>query len=205
MTAGTPSVNCTIAPSADGVRPFASSSTPATRSSSLYRDIASSSSADGGSPSSLCSLDLTITMKRISSPPSRRSGLFAQPAFLLDDLGRRGVFLLYPGDPPDLDRHVAVAVHRRPALDPLDDLVQRRGLDDRVARDQLLGLGERAVDHGLGALADPPLRPARGGVQARAVQHHARLHELLVVLPHGVEQLGARQRAGPRLALRAPA
>src|SRR5262245_47619328 len=107
MTVGSPSVNCTSAPSADGVRPFASSSTPAFTSSSLYLDIASSSSVDGGSPESSCSLDLTITMNRISSPPSRRTGLLAQPAFLLDDLVRGGVVLLDRGDPPDLDGHVA--------------------------------------------------------------------------------------------------
>src|SRR5688572_32744246 len=47
---------------------------------------------------------------------------------------------------PQLDLDVLLVAERRPPLRPLDRLLLRADLDDRVAGDELLRLGERAVD-----------------------------------------------------------
>src|SRR5438552_234589 len=64
------------------------------------------------------------------------------------------------------------AVERR-SLEPLDRLVARRALPHPVARDDLLGLGERAVDDGALAAVEADLCALGGRVQALAGQHHA--------------------------------
>src|SRR3954471_14639080 len=82
------------------------------------------------------------------------------------------------------------------ALDPLDRLLLRLGLDQPEAGDQLLRLGERAVDHGaLGARELDP-RSLRARLEPLPREHHARVDELLVELPHLGEELLARQDAG---------
>src|SRR5687768_6242094 len=101
-------------------------------------------------------------------------------------------------DRTDLD-HAVLVVGVRDPLDPLDRLVERLHLQDPVAGEQLLGLGERAVDHLPVAARELDAGPSRAGVKAFAAEHHARLHELLVVGGHLLQQLLARHLA--RLAL----
>src|SRR6266480_4708183 len=86
----------------------------------------------------------------------------------------------------DLD----AAVERR-SLEPLDRLLARRALPDPVAGDDLLGLGERTVDHGPRAAVEADLGALGGRVQALAGQHHARLDELFVVFRHRPQELRA--------------
>ena len=83
----------------------------------------------------------------------------------------------------------ALADRVRAALDPLDRLVHRRDLPDPVAGDQLLGLGERAVDHGRCRRRSATRAPLRARVQPLAGQHDAGLDQLLVELAHRGEQL----------------
>src|SRR5215218_5562036 len=73
-------------------------------------------------------------------------GLLAQPLALLAHLRRHLVAEVVDLEHlADLD--LAVLLHRvRAALDPLDGLVHRLALPQPVPGDQLLGLGERAVD-----------------------------------------------------------
>src|ERR1700732_5587479 len=62
--------------------------------------------------------------------------------------------------PADLDLLAAFLERRAP--DPLDRLLDGLHLPQPAARDQLLGLGERAIRHGAPAtaeLAPPPLAP----------------------------------------------
>src|SRR5688572_1147668 len=80
------------------------------------------------------------------------------------------------GDLAQLDLDAAA---ERRALEPLDRLVARRALPDPVPRDDLLRLGERAVDDGRRVALEAHLRAVGGGSQALAGEHDARLHELL--------------------------
>src|SRR5262245_10808058 len=83
------------------------------------------------------------------------------------------------------------AVDRRvgEAPRPLHRLLARLHLDQGVARDQLLRLGERPVDHG--ALRSRVLHAPAGlaGLESRGVEQHARLLQLLMVFLHLVDQL----------------
>src|SRR4051812_49209560 len=104
-------------------------------------------------------------------------------------------------DRPDLDLGPAV---ERCLLEPLDRLVQAADLPDPVARDELLGLAEGAVDDRLllrAVEADPDALRAR--MEAVARQHHARADELLVEAGHRIHERLVRQLAGlgPRIAL----
>src|SRR5687768_2089357 len=76
-------------------------------------------------------------------------------------------------DLPDLD----LAIPERRALEPLDRLLERLALPDPVARDDLLALAERTVDHLL--LWETHARPLGRRVQAVAREHDARLDELV--------------------------
>src|SRR5215471_15962790 len=51
------------------------------------------------------------------------------------------------------------------ALGPFDRLFPRLDLDQPVAGDQLLGLGERAVDHGALPSGEPHARALRAGLE----------------------------------------
>ena len=86
------------------------------------------------------------------------------------------------------------AVERR-ALEPLERLLARRALPDPEAGDQLLGLGERAVDDGALPALEAHARALGARVQAVAGEHHAGLDELLVVLRHRVSLLRVGSRA----------
>src|SRR4051812_15979888 len=82
------------------------------------------------------------------------------------------------------------AVDRRvgEALGPLDRFLARLRLDDGVAGDKLFRLGERAVDHRalLAVVLDAPAFRAR--LEARRIDEHAGLLQLLMVLAHLGEQ-----------------
>ena len=69
-------------------------------------------------------------------------------------------------------------------------------LPDPEAGDQLLGLGERPVDHGALGAVEHDARALRARVQPFAGQHDAGLHELLVVLAHRGQQLLVGHHAG---------
>src|ERR687885_730136 len=84
-------------------------------------------------------------------------------------------------------------------LEPLDGLFHRPDLPDPVAGDELLGLGEGPVDHGLLVCREPHALPLGARVQSLGRQHHARPRQLFVVLTHFGEELLAGHRA--RLAL----
>src|SRR5262245_56793992 len=87
------------------------------------------------------------------------------------------------------------SIDRHEPLGPLDRLLLRLRLDDRVARDQLLRLRERAVDHGALLAAVLDAGALRAGPQPFARQDHAGLLALLEERPHGGEQLLVREDA----------
>src|SRR6266571_1563243 len=72
------------------------------------------------------------------------------------------------GLPPE-----AVAGVERNPLRPLHGLCQGLGLDDPVPGHQLLGLGERSVDHGPLSAGEPDPGTFAARLQPGAVQHHA--------------------------------
>src|SRR4051812_35173468 len=115
--------------------------------------------------------------------------LVSQAVLQLAQLGRHLVAeIVGLEDLPDLD--LAATLRRvRAALGPLDGLVERLALPQPVAGDQLLGLGERPVDDAALRTAELHARTLRAGVESLALEHHARLHELLVVPAHRGEQL----------------
>src|SRR5215213_8730383 len=149
------------------------------------------------------SIRQTASIARCASATAIRSGvalgLRAHALLALPHLGRELVAkVLGLEDLADLD--LRRSRHRvRAALDPLDRLLERLGLHQPEAGDELLGLGERAVDDGPVAAGKADACALRAGMEPLAREHHTRLHQLLVVGVHGREELLARH--GPRLAL----
>src|SRR3954471_3995474 len=141
------------------------------------------------------SIRQTASMARWASNSVARR-LLAQARLLLAQLGGELLAeVLGLEDLADLD--LRLGLHRvGAALDPLDRLFERLDLDDPEARDELLRLGERAVDDAALVGAEAHARALRARVQALARQHHAGLDQLLVVGAHRGEQLLARQHAG---------
>ena len=84
----------------------------------------------------------------------------------------------------------------RAALHPFDRLGLVLHLDDPVAGDQLLGLGERPVDHAALVAGETDARTLRAWAQPGAVEHDAGLDHLLVELRHLGEHLLRRHLAG---------
>src|SRR5207237_9160666 len=85
------------------------------------------------------------------------------------------------------------------ALEPLVRLLLRLHLPEPDAGDQLLRLRERPVDHGPLACGETDASTLRARLQALAGEHHPRLHQLFVELPHGVEDLLVRKNARLRV------
>src|SRR5690606_1636905 len=86
------------------------------------------------------------------------------------------------------------------ALGPHEGFLARLDVDDGVAGDELLRLGERAVDEAaraVPAVADAPARPAR--LEAGAVDEDAGLRHFLVERAHLGEQPLGRHPAGLRV------
>src|SRR5438445_12585927 len=84
-------------------------------------------------------------------------------------------------------------------LEALDRLLLRLHLPEPEAGDQLLRLRERPVDHGPLACGETDASTLRARLQALAGEHHPRLHQLFVELPHGVEDLLVRKNARLRV------
>src|SRR5262249_44671077 len=75
-------------------------------------------------------------------------------------------------------------------------LVHRLDLPQPEAGDQLLRLGEGAVDHGLLPAREPDALPLRTRVEPLTREHHAGLHQFFVELPHRREDFLAGEHAG---------
>src|SRR5436305_13545303 len=145
---------------------------------------------------STAAIRTTMAMPMILSmafPPSLlglgllpRGDLGAQALFLLPQLrGEFGAEVLRLEDLADLD----LLVLERGALEPLDRLVLRLHPPDPVAGDQLLGLGEGAVDHGRLAVRELDPRAFRARLEAVGRKHDAGVDQLLVEFAHRGEQL----------------
>src|SRR5688500_537776 len=108
--------------------------------------------------------------------------LSAQPVFLRSELRRElGAEILGLEDLANLDLRIAA---ERRALEPLDCLLLRLHLPDPEARDQLLGLRERAIDDRPNLSRESHARTLGAGLKAFTRQHHPRLHQLFVELAH---------------------
>src|SRR6266480_2062505 len=128
----------------------------------------------------------------------RSSRLLLLPDFhlakALDRLARSEVFQLE--ELPDLDFGLSSVDGRiGKAPRPFHRLFARLHLDDGVAGDELLRLGKGPVDHGAlrARVFDSPALRAR--LQARGIEQHSRLLQLLVVLLHLRHKLLGRHHA----------
>src|SRR5712691_6934106 len=127
--------------------PEASSSTPAFCSSSWYFAISVRICSCGITPASESLVAFTTIMNRIVLSPlfGLRGCLGAHALLLLPELGaQRRAEVVRLEHLPNLD----LALLERSALEPRDRLVLRLHLPQPEAGDELLGLGERSVDHG---------------------------------------------------------
>ena len=148
-------------------------------------------------------------MRRVAGHPHRAPGppgrsilssevgldLLADAGLLLAQLRREGLAeVVVLADPPDLELESARRAAERSLLDPLDRLLARVDLEQPPPGDQLLALGERAVDHARPVAVEADLEALRARRQALAADHHAGLGQLLVVATHRREHL--RHRLG---------
>ena len=95
--------------------------------------------------------------------------------------------MLHLKDLADLDFSIAGA-KRRP-LDPLDGLFQGLDLQDSVSGDDLLGLGEWAVDDSTSVAGELDTCAFGAGMEAIHSEQHASLDELFIELAHLLQQL----------------
>jgi hypothetical protein len=72
----------------------------------------------------------------------------------------------------------------------------RLHLDDRIAGDQLLRLGEGTIGHGELPSRDPDTGPLRARLESVGCDQHAGLRRVLDELPHGGYFLLARGSVG---------
>src|SRR5689334_9505279 len=122
---------------------------------------------------------VTMTFLMAMLLPGRRSApLLFELAEALHFLGVAEVLQLVELAHLDL-AHAALAGRVRVAAAPFQGLLARFHLDDGVAGDEFLGLGEGAVDETalLALVFDAPAVGA--GLEAAGVQQHARLVQLL--------------------------
>src|SRR5262245_39459596 len=84
----------------------------------------------------------------------------------------------------------------RGALEPFDGFFLRVHLPQPEAGDQLLGLGERAVNHDPIAGGKPDSRTLGARMESLGCEHHAGFHQLFVELPHIRQDFLVRQNAG---------
>ncbi len=113
-----------------------------------------------------------VVSRPVHPRPVLALDLRAQPLLLLARLGGGGLAeVLGLDDLADLD--LGAAVEGGP-LDPLDALVERLGLQEPEARHELLGLGERPVDHGAAGAVEAHPGAAAAGVKTLAGQHDRR-------------------------------
>src|SRR5947208_10533932 len=88
------------------------------------------------------------------------------------------------------------AVRRGAVLGPVDRFFFRVDLDQPIAGDQVLGLGERAFNDGGLSAGEFDARALRAGLQACQIQQDSGLCHFLVVLRHRGNQPVVRHRAG---------
>jgi hypothetical protein len=118
---------------------------------------------------------------------------------LLSVLGRQ-TELLHGAERLDVEVDARVGVRQRSfavrsgdALRPFDRLLPRLHLDQPVAGDQLLRLGEGSVDHGALSSGELDARALRARLEPGEVEQDAGFRQLLVVLRHfGNERLARR-------------
>jgi DNA-binding transcriptional MocR family regulator len=96
----------------------------------------------------------------------------------------------------DLDVRVLVGHWVRAAPHPCDGLFYRLDLPDPVTRDKLLGLRKRPVHHTALGAAEAHAFAEAARLEAVARKHDASFDQLVVVVGHRIEQLGARGHAG---------
>src|SRR6266851_3789615 len=77
---------------------------------------------------------------------------------------------------------IAYTVEDRYALGPLDRFFPRVHLDDPVPSDQLLGLGERPVDHHLRSSRKLDARCLRTGLESGELDQYAGLSQILRIV-----------------------
>src|SRR2546428_4413443 len=194
-----------------GWSPETSSSTPAFTSSSWYVVIAAMSFSSGMTPASVSLLPLTIIMNRIVLPPCgcveeprvvlrlQFLGLRAQTRLLLPELGgERRTEVLHLEHLANLD----LALLEGAAFNPFDRLGHRLHPPQPEAGDQLFRLRERPVDHGPLRSREPDAHALRARVEPLAREHHARLCQLFVELPHVGDDLLVGQNACLRFLVR---
>src|SRR5215218_9962859 len=120
-------------------------------------------------------------------------------------VGREGVAEVLRFDQlAHLEPYASVRVLGGPALHPLECFLAGAHLDDRVARDQLLRLGERPIDDPWLAARELDAESMLAWPETVAGEHDAGIHHLLIVRHHRIHQLAARQRAGLGLRVRLP-
>src|ERR1035438_1979719 len=103
--------------------------------------------------------------------------------------GQDGCEVFHLEDLADFDFVVAPGVAVGATLDPLDGLFEGLDLQDREAGDELLGLGEGAVDDGTGLAGESDACAFGAGMEAIEGEQDASLHELFVVLAHLDQEL----------------
>src|SRR5271170_1426524 len=108
--------------------------------------------------------------------------------------GQDGCEVFHLKDLADFDFVVAGAAVRA-TLDPLDGLFQRLDLPDPEAGDELLGLGEGAVDDGTRLAGEFDACAFGAGMEAIHGEHDASLDELFVELAHVGQKLWISARA----------
>src|SRR5687767_13640169 len=125
-------------------------SSSARPTSPVTRVSAPTSLADSMRQTASTTREMSAVIDAVRAGDRRASGSVlgldggAQPVLLLAQLGGHRVAEVVGGE--DLP-HLDLAVAERRLLDPLQDLLAGRHLEDPEARHQLLGLGERPVDH----------------------------------------------------------
>src|SRR2546428_410308 len=118
----------------------------------------------------------------------------AQLAEALHRLARREVVQLEQLAHLDL-AFLAVRSRIGIAPGPFHGLFFRLHLNKRVAGDELLRLGEGPVDHGALPSGELDAHALRARLEPLAREHHARLYQLFVELPHVGEDLFVGQNA----------
>src|SRR5437773_1333034 len=161
--------------------PEASSSTPAFCRSSWYFAISPRIFSCGITPASESLVAFTTIMNRMVLSPLL--GLRAQSLLLLLELRLERITEIVRLE------HLAnlhFTFLERGPFQPLDGLAERLHLPQPETGDQLLGLGEGAVDHRPLAAGEPDARALGARLQPLPREHHARFLQLDVEFPIAV-------------------
>ena len=122
--------------------------------------------------------------------------LSSEMYFVLDLLfGQDGCEVFHLKDLADFDFAFTGGAAVGTTLDPLDGLFEGVDLQDLEAGDELLGLGEGAVDDGTRLAGEFDACAFGTGMEAIEGEQDASLHELFVVLAHRGHELGIGEGA----------